>query len=185
VAKLNPTFGWLNITDYRGWTPGDPDFARTNNFVEPGVVGERLSLSGLVLTRNVAPMANVVIEFWQADAAGNYHMAEFKMRDRQKTVADGRFSLETIVPGYTGAFRRINFIANAVIPSRVQPLFLSAAIYLATEEELSRSISDAERSHVLPGARIYRDDPAFLSLETLPIKDGVKQISYNIVFDLA
>jgi hypothetical protein len=164
--------------------PGDPGIPNRNTFIEPGFDGDRLLLTGAVLTRSAVPMVDVRLEFWQADTAGKYHMAENKLRGRQRTKPDGRFALETFVPGYTGKMRRINFIAEAAIPGRKQLLLLGAAIVLATEQELNTPVRDADRPYVKPNARIYRDDPAFLSLDKLPLINGSKQVTYDIVFDI-
>lgn len=184
MTQLVPTFGWLDFPEYRGWMPGEPAIPSRNNFIEQGYEGDRLFLTGAVLTRNAVPMANVRLEFWQADTAGKYHMAENKLRDRQRTKQDGRFTLETFVPGYAGPIRRINFIAEAAVPGRRQLLFLGAAIFLATEQELNSPVSDGDRPYVRPNARIYRDDPAFLSLDKLPLIKGIRQATYDIIFDV-
>ncbi len=184
MANLTPTFGWLDFPDYRGWMPDDPDFPRRNNFVEPGLEGDRLKLTGSVLTRGGAPMSNVVLEFWQADRAGKYHMAEYKLRDRQRTNADGRYALATFIPGYAGPIRRINFIAEATVPGRKQSLLVTAAIFFATDAELKRSVRGEDRAYVRPGAHVYGDDPAYLPLEKLLVKNGVMEVTYDIVFDI-
>jgi hypothetical protein len=164
MPELTPTFGWLDI---------------------PNPHGDKLFLTGRILSRSAAPLAGVVIEFFQADPAGKYHLADYQLRDRQRTTSDGSFMLETFLPGHAGTLRRINYLATARIPGRSQPLFLAAAIHFATEEELSRSVSDADRAYVRPGAVFYHDDPAYLRLEDVPVRDGTRRVEYNIVFDVA
>jgi protocatechuate 3,4-dioxygenase beta subunit len=185
MAKLTPTFGWLDLPEYRGWVPGDPPYGPRTSLLAPGMEGERLLLTGHVLTRSGTPLADVRLDFWQADAAGKYALEQPpKLRGVQHSLADGSFTLETILPGYAGHIRHINFMAAAPLPNRKQPLLLRAAIYLATERELDRPIAAADRDHVRPGARTYRDDPAFLPLRSIPNENGVRHVSYNIVFDV-
>ena len=184
MAKLTPTFGWLELTEYRGWVPGDPPYGPRTSLLEPGIEGERLLLTGRVLTKSGTPLADVRLDFWQADAAGKYALEKRRLRGVQHSTSDGTFTLETIMPGYAGYIRHINFMAAAPLPNRKQPLLLRAAIYLATEEELDRPIAAADRAYVRPGAHIYRDDPAFLQLRAIPLENGLRHVSYDIVFDV-
>lgn len=187
MVNYSPTFGWLDLAEYRGWVPGDPEpVVPRTSFLTPGIEGERLSLKGHVLTRSGRPLAAVRLEFWQADAAGKYYPEDWiKFRALQRTPADGSFALDTIVPGYAGQIRHINFMATAPLSGRTQPLLLRAAIYFATDDELRSQIPSSQVAHIRPGARTRRDDPAFLPLSAIPRQNGVLQVSYDIVFDVA
>lgn len=71
----------------------------------PEEPGERLLVDGaLVDAADCArPLGGYVIDVWQADAAGNYYAAAstaYRLRGRMATGADGRFAIETIVPGF-------------------------------------------------------------------------------------
>lgn len=88
------------------FTPNSPLRA---SLLESGLAGTRLSLSGLVLTTSCQPIANALLDFWQADDGGNYDNTGYTLRGHQFTDAAGRFSLETIVPGlYPGRTRHIH-----------------------------------------------------------------------------
>src|SRR5438067_13612368 len=76
--------------------PGSP--ARTS-LVETGMTGTRLVLSGRVLTPACAPVAAATLDFWQADASGNYDNSGYRLRGHQLSDAAGRYNLETILPG--------------------------------------------------------------------------------------
>jgi catechol 1,2-dioxygenase len=75
-------------------------------YVMPGCeVQDRHSMlfSGRVAAPDGAPLANVVIDMWQADADGHYSsffqgVAEWNLRGRFSTGADGRFQVTTVVP---------------------------------------------------------------------------------------
>src|SRR5438874_11020092 len=57
--------------------PGSP--ARTS-LIESGMTGTRLVLSGRVLTPACAPVAGATLDFWQADASGNYGNSCYRLR---------------------------------------------------------------------------------------------------------
>ena len=70
-----------------------------NSLLEAGMVGTRLILVGYVLDQNCNLLQNTWIDFWQADASGEYDNAGFRLRGHQYTDAQGRYFLETILPG--------------------------------------------------------------------------------------
>jgi protocatechuate 3,4-dioxygenase beta subunit len=61
--------------------------------------GVPLTLEGRVLTPACTPVSGVLLDFWQCDADGRYDNRGFRLRGHQYTGADGRYRLETIVPG--------------------------------------------------------------------------------------
>ena len=66
---------------------------------EAGMAGVSLRLSGYVLGPDCAPIPGAWLDFWQADADGVYGTGSFRLRGHQFTDTDGRYMLETIVPG--------------------------------------------------------------------------------------
>ncbi len=72
-------------------------------------IGERIVVSGRVLDANARPVANTLVEIWQANAAGRYphkrdvHNAptdpNFTGAGRTLTDAEGRYRFVTIRPG--------------------------------------------------------------------------------------
>ncbi len=86
--------------------PGSP--TRTS-LVEPGMAGTRLALSGRVLSRDCRPIAGARLDFWQADASGSYDNAGYRLRGNQTSESDGRYALDTVVPGeYPGRTEHIH-----------------------------------------------------------------------------
>lgn len=61
--------------------------------------GTKLLLTGTVVTPDCRPVAGALVDFWQADAAGIYDNAGFTFRGHQFTDAQGRYQLESVVPG--------------------------------------------------------------------------------------
>ena len=91
--------------------PGSP--MRTS-LVEPGMAGTRLALSGRVLSRDCRPSSGARLDFWQADSSGTYDNAGYRLRGNQSTGPDGRYVLETIVPGkYPGRTEHIHVKVQA------------------------------------------------------------------------
>ena len=74
-----------------------------------GTGGTRLLLTGTVVTTDCKPVARALVDFWQADSAGAYDNSGFDFRGHQFTDAQGRYRLETVVPGlYPGRTRHIH-----------------------------------------------------------------------------
>jgi protocatechuate 3,4-dioxygenase beta subunit len=67
--------------------------------VDRDVRGERLAITGTVLTTTCEPIANAELDIWHADAAGAYDLDGYQFRGALTTDANGRYELHTIVPG--------------------------------------------------------------------------------------
>lgn len=76
--------------------------------------GTRLTLTGFVFGITCQPIANALVDFWQADGRGVYDNAGYRFRGHQFTDAQGRYTLTTIVPGlYPGRTRHIHVKVQA------------------------------------------------------------------------
>ncbi len=96
-APAAPT---LEQTEGPFFKSGSPE--RTSLF-QAGLAGTRIVLTGVVVTRSCKPVANAKLDFWQANANGEYDNAGFTLRGHQLADAQGRYRLDTIMPGeYTG-----------------------------------------------------------------------------------
>lgn len=113
------------------YTPNTP---QRTSFLEVGLPGIPLTLSGLALDPHCRPLARVLIDFWHCDSNGTYDNQGFTLRGHQLTDAAGRYSLETILPGlYPGRTRHIHVKVQA--PD--QPV-LTTQLYFPEEPENSR-----------------------------------------------
>ena len=115
------------------FVPGAPE--RTD-LREPGVPGDPLLLRGYVLAPDCTPLADVTIEFWQADGAGEYDNSPdgFTLRGRQSTDAAGRYRLETVLPGrYPGRPPHIHVMLQ---PASGEPLVTQ--VYFPGNEDNER-----------------------------------------------
>ncbi|MGL6277953.1 MAG: intradiol ring-cleavage dioxygenase [Gaiella sp.] len=92
------------------YRPGAP--AR-RSLLGPGVVGDRLVLTGRVLTRDCRPVTGTELDFWQADGDGAYDLDGYRLRGVQRTDRLGRYRLVTVVPGrYPGRTEHIHVIVR-------------------------------------------------------------------------
>ena len=76
-----------------------PDTPEKHSLLEEGMAGTRLILVGYVLDQNCQPLPNTWLDFWQADANGEYDNVGYRLRGHQFTDAQGRYYLETVLPG--------------------------------------------------------------------------------------
>jgi protocatechuate 3,4-dioxygenase beta subunit len=84
------------------------------SLLETNSKGERIFLTGVVLSRSCKPVANALLDFWHSDDAGEYDNRGYRYRGHQFSDAEGRFRLETIVPAqYPGRTRHIHVKVQA------------------------------------------------------------------------
>lgn len=111
-----------------------PRSPERRTLLEPGLAGTTLVVSGVVLTRSCKPVANALLDFWQADDGGVYDNEGFRLRGHQFADAKGAFQLESIVPGlYQGRTRHVHVKVQA--PDR-RPL--TTQLYMPGERANAR-----------------------------------------------
>lgn len=86
---------------------GSPQRARLS---EATTAGTKLIVIGYVLAHGTCrPIPRAWLDFWQADAQGNYDNAGYRLRGYQFTDEAGIYYLETVAPGlYPGRTRHIH-----------------------------------------------------------------------------
>lgn len=73
------------------------------NLPEEGISGEKITLSGVVFDTDCQAVSGAWIDFWQANGEGMYDNIGYKLRGHQFTGSDGKYVLETVIPGvYSG-----------------------------------------------------------------------------------
>ena len=93
------------------FTPNSPE---RSSLLEAGMAGTRMVVSGVVLTSACQPVARALLDFWQADDAGEYDNTGYRLRGHLFTDDQGRFSLETVIPGlYPGRTRHFHVKVQA------------------------------------------------------------------------
>jgi hypothetical protein len=100
------------------YTPNTPE---RNSLLEVGMAGEKLVLIGYVLDQNCSPIPGAWLDFWQAGANGEYDNAGYTLRGHQFTDEQGRYYLETVMPGLYSS-RPIRHIHVKVQPPNGQIL---------------------------------------------------------------
>jgi protocatechuate 3,4-dioxygenase, beta subunit len=136
--------------------PGDDDLTR-QHAGEP--IGERIIVHGRVLDEDERPVANTLIEIWQANACGRYRHAReqhpapldpnFTGAGRTATDAQGRYGFVTIKPG---AYPWGNH-PNAWRPAHIHFSLLGPSF-------LSRLVTQM----YFPGDPLFAYDPIFHSI---------------------
>jgi protocatechuate 3,4-dioxygenase beta subunit len=86
----------------------------STTLVTDAMQGTVLTITGQVLGQDGTPVANALLDFWQADASGTYDNSGYTLRGHQYTDANGYYTLTTVVPGlYPGRTRHIHVKAQA------------------------------------------------------------------------
>ena len=153
-----------------------PFFARELLWSDGGKVlfpghGERITLTGRVFDGAGAPIFDALVETWQADASGTIPSGGEDARPygygRVSTDADGRYAIETVMPG---SFRgpggetyapqiSVTIFARGLLKAVQTRVFL-APLAAIKDDPLARAIGDPERLRTLIAAR----DPGALNV---------------------
>jgi protocatechuate 3,4-dioxygenase beta subunit len=145
------------LTEGPYFTANSPERA---SLLEAGTAGTKLVITGYVYTTDCKPVANALLDFWQADANGVYDNSGYNFRGHQFTDANGRFQLTTVVPGiYTGRTEHIHVKIQA--PNGK----------LITSQLFFPGVADNESDKIF--------DPGLL-LEIQPTSDG-QQGQFNFI----
>jgi protocatechuate 3,4-dioxygenase beta subunit len=110
-ASVDPDEPTVAVTEGPYFKANSPERASLR---EAGVVGTPLTLSGQVVSSKGQPIARALLDFWQADGSGGYDNTGYLLRGHQFSDAEGRYQLETVVPGiYPGRTRHIHVKVQA------------------------------------------------------------------------
>ena len=140
-----------------------PDSPLRASLLEPGMAGTKIVVTGMVLSTTCQPVARALIDVWHADDRGGYDNAGYRLRGHQFTDDQGRYRLETIVPGiYPGRTRHFHVKVQA--PNR--PV-LTTQLYF-------------------PGEAVNTRDPIFSRDLVMQVSDGAggKAATFDFVLDL-
>lgn len=116
--ELKPTRTCADAHDATPPQMEGPFFKRRSpertSLLDSGVQGTRIVISGRVLSTACQPVAGALLDFWQCDAKGDYDNRGNTLRGHQFTDAQGRYRLETVMPGvYPGRTRHIHVKVQA------------------------------------------------------------------------
>ncbi len=110
-ACTSPTAATISMTEGPYFKANSPERA---TLFEAGMPGTKLILSGYVLTTDCKPVSGALIDFWQANANGQYDNTGYTLRGHQFTDATGHYQLTTVIPGlYPGRTEHIHVKVQA------------------------------------------------------------------------
>jgi protocatechuate 3,4-dioxygenase beta subunit len=91
-----------------------PDTPERTVLREAGMAGTPLLLTGVVRRADCLPVGGALLDFWHSDDAGLYDNSGFRLRGHQFSDSEGRYVLDTILPGlYPGRTRHIHVRVQA------------------------------------------------------------------------
>jgi len=116
-APLRPTRSCADSAPTPRQTEGPyfkPASPARASLLEPGLRGTRIVVTGTVLSTGCQPVPRALIDVWHADESGSYDNTGYRLRGHQFADDQGRYRLETIVPGvYVGRTRHIHVKVQA------------------------------------------------------------------------
>ncbi len=153
-----------------------PFFARELLWKDGGVVlfpgrGERITLTGQVFDGNGTPIFDALFETWQADPAGAFPSGDDGARPygygRVSTDPDGRYAIETVMPGSYKAGGEtyapqvsVAIFARGLLKALHTRVFL-APLEMIKDDPLARAIGDPDRLRTLVAVRDPRDPKVY------------------------
>lgn len=139
---IGPTVNFRMVPDYMWGAP------KRTSFLEAGLNGERLTLSGRILTTRCEPVAAARIEFYQTDPSGKYdYTMNFRLRGFQVTSNDGRYHLDTIMPGRYSEIRHIHYVIGAALKGAPGAVLLAHVVEFPTDEEAAKYPEEQNYGH--------------------------------------
>ena len=103
----------LTVAETEGpyFKAGSPE---ATNLLQDSMQGQVITVTGQVVDQNGQPVANALLDFWQANASGAYDNSGYTLRGHQYTDANGNYTLTTVVPGlYPGRTEHIHVKVEA------------------------------------------------------------------------
>ena len=91
-----------------------PDSPERQSLLESQTRGIPIVVTGQVLSSDCVPIANDLLDFWHTNDFGEYDNIGYNLRGHQFTDAEGRYRVETIIPGlYPGRTRHFHVKVKA------------------------------------------------------------------------
>jgi len=110
-ACASPAAKTLPMTEGPYFKANSPE---RSNLLAAGMPGTKLVLSGYVLGMDCKPVAGALLDFWQANADGQYDNSGYTLRGHQFSDATGHYQLTTVIPGlYPGRTEHIHVKVQA------------------------------------------------------------------------
>jgi protocatechuate 3,4-dioxygenase beta subunit len=146
------------------------EFAEGANDLAKGAPGEPIEITGRVVELDGRALDNVIIEIWQADAAGRFDHPDFLGWGRAATDAQGNYAFHTIKPG-AGAGRapHINFL---ILYSGLMRQLQTVMFFENSNDPVLQAVANPERLiATAEGRSRYRFDIRLRGGEETPFFD--------------
>lgn len=140
-----------------------------SNLIVPGDGGTILNYKGKITDENCNPMANAIVDVWQANSDAEYDgtTANFNYRGRFQTGADGLYNFKSVKPGWylNGAqYRPAHIHFRVTCPGYTElitQLYFEGDPYIAADPWASDP--DAEQ-RIVPIAVVNGEDEATFNI---------------------
>ena len=113
-------------------------------------------------------MSGARLEFWHTDSSGKYDYVGYLFRGFQRADKDGRYRLETMMPGYYSPRRHFHFLLGAYIKDPLHSTLKTGSISLPIEAEFKAGGGDAT-----------------VSPDAIKSENGVLVVPYDFIVDVA
>ena len=123
------------------------EFAEGANDLAQGSAGEIIEITGRVTELDGKALDNVILEIWQADAAGRFDNPAFPGWGRAATDAQGNYRFRTIRPGAApGRAPHVNFL---ILYSGLMRQLQTVMFFTDAEDPVLKAVPQPARSRLV------------------------------------
>ena len=146
------------------------EFAKDANDLVKGASADAIEITGLVTELDGKPLDNVILEIWQADAAGRFDNPGFSGWGRAATDAHGVYRFRTLRPGAApGRAPHVNFL---ILYSGLMRQLQTVMFFSAAPDPVLAVVNAKDRLIARPdGPNRYRFDIRLRGGEETPFFD--------------
>jgi protocatechuate 3,4-dioxygenase, alpha subunit len=145
------------------------EFAKDANDLVRGSSGEVIEITGVVSELDGKPLDNVILEIWQADAAGRFDNPGFSGWGRAATDAQGIYRFRTLRPGAAqGRAPHVNFL---ILYSGLMRQLQTVMFFSAASDPVLNLVKEKERLIARQSGNTYRFDIRLRGGEETPFFD--------------
>jgi len=145
------------------------EFAKDASDLVRGSSGEVIEITGVVSELDGKPLDNVILEIWQADAAGRFDNPGFSGWGRAATDAQGIYRFRTLRPGAAqGRAPHVNFL---ILYSGLMRQLQTVMFFSAAPDPVLNLVKEKERLIARQSGNTYRFDIRLRGGEETPFFD--------------
>ena len=111
------------------------------------VAGEPIEIAGRVAELDGRPLDNVILEIWQADAAGRFDSPDFLGWGRAATDAQGNYLFRTVKPGACpGRAPHVNFL---ILYSGLMRQLQTVMFFEDSDDPVLKAVDESRRGRLV------------------------------------